>query len=178
MDKGEQKGSKQYTEEDDISRRIKNYGLAQEEDHSWLEFRAPLIVLGVGLVGLFVAAIAFAGTAGFRWATAYVLAVLFIQVPLTIVGMYVLGAVLGISYGLLKSAILKLAAIMVLVAAISFGGLATGYLGFARLILVPIASWTLFSTFFDLDVRDTVASAVGLWLLSLGLGVLLVLVLG
>jgi hypothetical protein len=103
----------------------------------------------------------------------FLLAVLFVQVPITIVGMYILGGVLGIGYGLLKSAILKLAAIMMVVASISLVGLALGYPGIAQLIFCPLASWTLFSVLFDLDARDTIASGIGLWVLSLALNAVL-----
>jgi hypothetical protein len=155
-----------------------NNGLGEETSHAWLEFQAPLILFSVGFVVLLGTTIAMTGGSGIVWAVLFMLAVLFVQVPMTIVGMYILGGVLGIGYGLLKSAILKLAAIMMVVASISLAGLALGFPGLAQFILCPLASWTLFSILFDLDARDTIASGIGLWVLGLvlnaALGIILV----
>jgi hypothetical protein len=158
--------SKGQVEEPAVGTWLERTGGVEQESHSWIEYHVPLILFSLGLIGVIGAAIALAGADGIKWAATYVGALLLLQVPLTIVGMYVVGAVFGISYGLLKSAVLKLAAIQMVVAAITLGGLAMGHPFIALLILAPIASWGLFAVLFDLDGQDLVYSAIGLWALG------------
>jgi hypothetical protein len=163
--------------EQTTARFSRNNGLGEETSHAWLEYQVPLILFSIGFVALLGSAIALTGWSGVVWAVFFILAVLFVQVPITIVGMYILGAVLGIGYGLLKSAVLKLAAIEMVVASILVTGVVVGYPAVALLILSPLASWALFSVLFDLDARDTIASGIGLWVLGVALNAILRIIL-
>jgi hypothetical protein len=79
--------------------------------------------------------------------------------------MYLLAAILGISYGLVRSAGLKLAAITIFMLGFTAVGEACGHPFLAQLGLVPV-SWYLFGSFFDLDVWETLVSMFGFYLLG------------
>jgi hypothetical protein len=104
---------------------------------------------------------------------------LLIYVPLTVAAMYLAASLLGVSYGILKTAMLKLAAIALFTGSLHLVGDWLGY---------PISSWLvaalvslyLFSNCFDLDIRETVLSVIAIsvirFVLLLGIAVLVGLV--
>jgi hypothetical protein len=141
----------------------------QDSRESLLEFRVPAIVFAVGFVAFLASAFAMSGGAGALTHGVSLAVVLLVQIPVTIAGMYLLAALLGISYGLLGSAILKLAAITMCVAGFSMAGDALGHPILARLALAPIY-WYLFSLFFDLDAWETLMSFLAFCLLGTVLG--------
>jgi hypothetical protein len=129
------------------------------------EFRRPLFILAVGLVALLASAITIGGGVGALEAGLLFAFVCLVQVPITIAVMYLLAAVLGISYGLLRSALLKLAAITIFVIGFSLVGEVCGYPILAQMALLPL-SWYLFGSFFELDVWETLVSMIGFCLLA------------
>jgi hypothetical protein len=127
------------------------------------EVKAPLVLLGGSL--LVFAALSFAGS-GAEGAGALLGAValsLVIDVVLGIIGLYLAAAVLGIDFGNLGTAVLKLAAILCAPIAV------------ATLIPVPLVAlisaivlyWWLLSWLFELSGRDLVISVVILFLVRL-----------
>ena len=123
------------------------------------EKKAPLILFSIGLLILLIAAFAVGGplgTAGALIALAFILA---LYLPLTVAAMYIVAGILGVSFGILKTAILKLAAITLFTAAIDQVG---AWIGFpvTGLLASVIVSFFLFSNFFDLDARDTILSVI------------------
>jgi hypothetical protein len=144
----------------------------QDGRESLLEFRVPAILFAVGFVAFLASAFALSGGAGALKFGVSLGLVLLVQIPVTIAGMYLLAVVLGISYGLLSSAILKLAAIAMCVAGLSMAGDALGHPILGRLALVPIF-WYMFSLLFDLDAWETLMSLMGFCLLGTVLGQLM-----
>jgi hypothetical protein len=102
--------------------------------------------------------------------------VLVIQIPVTILAMYVLASLLGISYGNLGSAMLKLAAISIFVEGLAFAGTLLGFPLLSRFLLVPV-SWFLLSWLFDLDFVETFYSILGLGIIGGAINWLLLMIL-
>jgi hypothetical protein len=124
------------------------------------EYRIPLILLEGGFVVWLAATIATHGGAGALAAGKTLSLVFLVQIPLMIAGLHLLAALLGISYGLLQSAILKLAAITLLGLGLSGLGEAVGHPIIALLAVVPL-SWFLFGFLFELDPWETLVSVFG-----------------
>ena len=135
------------------------------------ETKAPLALFGIGLLILLIAAFALEGPTGTAGALIGLTIILAIYLPLTVAAMYIVAGIIGVSFGILKTAILKLAAITLFTAAINQIG---DWLGF------PISAWFvavgvsffLFSNFFDLDARDTVYSVILISVIRFCLGML------
>jgi hypothetical protein len=160
-------------------------------ESAW-EFRIPVILLAVGSVALLGSAIASVagGLSALKvqsdWVmTTYLAATMvfgfvllvLVEVAVTIAMMYVLAAVLGISYGLLGSAVLKLAAINVFLPALWLMGTYAGHPILTSFALVPL-SWYLFSSLFDLDYWETLVSVGAFPLLLMAFDKVIELLLG
>jgi hypothetical protein len=130
------------------------------------EFLTPVVLFVIGLIALLGSAIAIHGGAGALAAWVLFAFVCLVQVPITIAGMYLLTALLGISYGLLRTALLKLAAITAFVLGFTLLGDACGYPILTQFLLLPV-SWYLFGALFDLDVWETVMSLLGFFLMGI-----------
>ena len=139
---------------------------AEDSGHSPLEFRVPVILLVIGFTALLASAFVIGGGAGAFSAGIQLALVLLVELPITIAGMYLLAALLGISYGLLRSAILKLAAITMLGAGSSLAGVASGYPLMGELVIIPLLCY-LFGLLFALDIWETLISIVGFCLLGM-----------
>jgi hypothetical protein len=136
------------------------------QESPW-EHSIPVRLLAFGFIALLGSSIAIGGYSRGALAAGMLFAlVLFVEVPLTIAMMYVLAAVLGISYGELRSAVLKLAAINIFLAGFWLMGMEFGHPFLTTLVLVPL-SWYLFSRLFDLEFWETMVSIIGFPLLFL-----------
>jgi hypothetical protein len=129
------------------------------------EYKIPIILLVIGLICLFVSAFVLEGAAEAVGSVLGAFIILLVQIPLTILAMYILASLLGISYGNLFTAILKLAAISIFVEGLAFAGTLLGFPIMSRLILIMVM-WALFSWLFDLDFWETFYSILGLGLIS------------
>ena len=129
------------------------------------EFTIPIILLVIGLICLFVSALVLEGPAEAVGSVVGAFIILLVQIPLTILAMYILASVLGISYGDLFSAVLKLAAISIFVEGLAFAGALLGFPILSRVILI-LVMWFLFSWLFGLDFWETFYSILGLGLIS------------
>jgi len=145
---------------------------AEDSGDSAREFRVPGILLVIGLTAFLASAFKIGGGAGAVSAGILVALVLLVELPITIAGMYLLAALLGISYGLLRSAILKLAAITMLAAGSELAGIAFGYPLLGDLVIIPFLCY-LFGFLFALDIWETLISIVGFCLLGMVLDKLL-----
>jgi hypothetical protein len=140
------------------------------------EWKVPLAVFLVGLSALVAAAFTIGGFTDAARATVYLALVLLISVPLTIAAMYIVAGLLGVSFGLLKTAVLKLAAIAVFSTAVNVLANGAGHplLGWLGSVAV---TFYLFSQFFDLDLLETFLSVVLIsvlrFVLALGIAELL-----
>lgn len=118
------------------------------------EWVVPGVLLVIGLVLAFVGAVGASKLgAGF---TMVVLAVsLVVSVPLTIAALMAIGMVMGIEYGRLGPAVLKIAAITCVATGIMYVG---AWLKLPGMIVFPIScfvTFALFMTQFDLDTWET-----------------------
>jgi hypothetical protein len=141
------------------------------------EFIIPLILLGIGIVVLLVAAFALGGTKPAKGTLAFALTILFAQIPATIVVLYVVSTLADITYGYFWPAILKLAAITIFVEGLAFVGMMLGYPIWSRVVLFPVV-WFLFSFLFELDFTDTFYSLVGMLFVSAGISWLMIFLIG
>jgi hypothetical protein len=123
------------------------------------EWQAPLGLLLVGLAMIAGAAYSAAGTSALVHALVHVGVILLVFVPFTILAMIPVAALLKISFGILKTAILKLAAITTFTTALQMLGALWGFYFFG-LFLAVVVSYFLFSKFFDLDARATVLAVI------------------
>ena len=122
------------------------------------EFAVPVLLLAVGLVALLGSAIAIGGGGRGALAAGVLCAlVLLVELPFTIAVIAILGATLGISYGLLRSALVKLAAITIFALGFSLMGEAFGHPFLMQIALMPV-SWYLFGALFELDAWETLVS--------------------
>lgn len=100
---------------------------------------------------------------------------LFVTVPLTVVGLMVIGMGLGIEYGRLGPAVLKIAAITCVATGIMYLG---AWLKLPGMIVFPVSCFVtfgLFMTQFDLDTWETNVSVGALNAMSFGAKVALVM---
>ncbi len=129
------------------------------------EFKVPLVLLVIGLIALFVSAFVMDGAAEAFGSILGAFLILVVQIPLTILAMYILAALLGIAYGDLWSAILKMAAITIFAEGLAFAGTLLGFPLMSRLVLI-LVTWSLFSWLFALDFWETFYSILGLGFIS------------
>jgi hypothetical protein len=130
------------------------------------EWVAPTILLALGLV-LSIGGMAMTkGADGFAEGLNTVGLQLLVTVPLSIAGLFISAAVLGLTFGTIGMAILKLAAINVLTLSIAmtfqFGGL-PAYFAFT---LVAPVGWLLFHWLFQLEPTETMWVLTVLWLIQ------------
>jgi hypothetical protein len=125
------------------------------EAPDWL---APTVILVLGLA-LTVGSLALArGQGGAEIGLLVVAGRVFTAVPLSIAGMFVVAPLLGISFGTIGLAILKLAAINVTALAIVMNvQFAGGHAFFGYLIATPVM-WGMFKWMFELDFNETMIS--------------------
>jgi hypothetical protein len=144
--------------EDDPPRRKKRRRRIEDdatEPAGTPEWLAPTIILGLGLT-LSVGSLAVAkGQEGAALGLVIVGLRLLIAVPLSIGGMFIVAPLLGVNFGTIGTAILKLAAINVLALSIvlnvEFAG-GSGVFGYG--LAAPIM-WLLFKWLFELDFNET-----------------------
>jgi len=108
---------------------------------------------------------------------AFALTILMVQIPATVLALYILSSVAGIAYGNFWPAILKLVAIIIFVEGPAFAGTMLGYPITSRVVLLPVVGF-LFSYLFDLDFTDTFYSLLGMALVSAGINLLIIFLIG
>jgi hypothetical protein len=121
------------------------------------EWVVPAVLLAVGLLLSLVGVLMTEGAAGARELLVFVAVRLAVSVPLTIAGMYVVAPLLGVSFGPLGLAVLKLAAISALTLGIATTGELMDWSIIGYLIAV-LVGWVLFSYFFHLTFFETLLS--------------------
>jgi hypothetical protein len=138
------------------------------------EWKAPLVLLGIGLVGSLIVLFV---KDGLLVALVGVVLHVVLSVPLTIGAMYLVARLIGVSFGFLNTAVLKLAAISLFSLALNllFDWMGVWYVGW---IVAGIASLFLFSKFFELDARETVLSVVLILVIRFVLGMFIGLIIG
>jgi hypothetical protein len=125
------------------------------------EWQIPLALLIVGFVTVAVGAFSADGPGGTAGAMVGVVLYLVLDVPLTIAAMYVVASFLGISFGFLNTAILKLAGITLFTLGLNVIGDAVGFPILGGLLAV-IATYFLFSYCFYLEVMETILAVVSI----------------
>ncbi|MCC5831101.1 MAG: hypothetical protein JJU36_16790 [Phycisphaeraceae bacterium] len=135
------------------------------------EFKIPLAMLlfAVGLYAL--SGYMEAGQEGVGHVILALALILAIRLPIGILGCYLCVALLGVSFGRLTTALLKLSATLLFPSAVA------SFLPFGGFLVVLVGYFFLLSWFFDLDARDAALSGIIIWLAwvvsSLILGVVL-----
>jgi hypothetical protein len=139
-------------------RRKKRRRAADDEPGETPEWLVPIVLLVLALV-LTVGSLALArGQEGAQFGVKVVFWRLVATVPLSIAGMFIVAPLLGITFGTIGLALLKLAAInmttLAIVMNVQFSGGPTivGY-GIATLVM-----WGLFKWMFELDFNETMIS--------------------
>ncbi len=162
------KGPRRF--DDDLDRRRDD-----SDTEGPLELKVPLVLLGIGLAAMAISAFTDAGTLGVAVSLAYAAVILFVQIPVTVLSLYIMAALLEITYGYLSTAVLKLAAITLFVEGLAFAGTLLGYPLGTRLLLIPVG-WFLFSLLFSLNFMETFYSILGLGIISSAINWLLTMV--
>jgi hypothetical protein len=153
----------------DPPRRRKKRRRSEAEDSTELSettgWIAPAIILGIGLVLSVGTRAMTGGTEGFAAGVGVVALRLVAAVPLSIAGMFIAAPLLGITFGTIGRAILRLAAINVLDVAIQLymEAAGVGMLGFA--ITGPM-NFLLFKWLFQLDFYETMFSVTVIGLIQ------------
>lgn len=148
----------------------------QNPESAW-EVKIPLLLLIIGMVILIAGSFLFTDLVETLYVLASIALILLLYVPLTIAAMYIVAVLLDISYGFLKTALLKLASITIFSVSLNhlgewFGVWILGWL------FALAATYYLFSSFFDLDIHDTVYSVIGISVIRFFLGLLVAGILG
>jgi hypothetical protein len=139
------------------------------------EWKIPLALFVIGVIVL-VAGAALLDSASPSATVLGIALLLVVNVPLTIAAMYLAANWLGLAFGYLHTAILKLAAISVFTTSLDQLGswLGQPLLGWLAAIAI---SFYLFSYFFDLDFNETLLAVVAItaiqWVLLLIAGLFL-----
>jgi hypothetical protein len=139
---------------------------APPEPRDPLAYRVPLLLAVVGVVIMLGASYLLEGKYDTTEKAHIIGFILLLDVPLTIVGLQVLGRLFKISYGPVASAIVKLVGLAVFLEGLVFAGSLLTSPITVHLLLVPV-SWLLFARLFDLDGRELLYSLVGLWMFHL-----------
>ena len=127
----------------------------------------PSVLLGIGMILTFVSAFG-ATKLGALFTLGVLCLGLVITIPLTIAALMIIGLLLGIEYGRIGPAILKIAAITFVANGIMFLGAWMRLPGFIVFPISCFISFGLFMTQFDLDTWETNASVGLLNVLSFG----------
>jgi hypothetical protein len=135
------------------------------------EYVVPLSLLAAGLAAGVAAAWSRFGALGAGAFFTVVAVRLIIALPVAVGGMYLVGSMLGISYGLLRPAVLKLAGTAVAVRgaahAADWGVAALGWPWMIpALVLLPLLPLVLFRWLFELAWDETLFSVLGLAVLA------------
>jgi hypothetical protein len=141
-----------------------------------LEYRVPVLLTLIGLTAMFGSDYVLEGkSATLDIEKAHIIGfILLLDVPLTILGLQLLGRFFGISYGATGAAIVKLIGMAVFLEGLVFVGFLLGYPIPFHLLLVPL-SWLLFAWLFRLDGKDMICSLIGLWMFHLVLWLVFIL---
>ncbi|MDB5309485.1 MAG: hypothetical protein JWO38_3687 [Gemmataceae bacterium] len=147
---------------------------ARDRALAQFEWVWPALLLAVGLILCFVGAIGVGGKAAAFHTIGVLVIGLFVTVPVTIAALMVVGMLVGIEYGRLGPAILKIAAITFVVNGIMFIGDWAKLPGFLIFPISCLVSFGLFMTQFDLDVWETNTSVGAVNVLSFVANIILV----
>jgi hypothetical protein len=160
---------------------LAQYGENDEhKPNDYLDFKLPLILLGVGLLLMFGEALYSAGRHGgsLIGAVIGVILVLVLNVVLITVGLLIAARFFGMNFGAVGTAILKIAAIYA--APSTLGGLVTTTLGGSMAVSIlggavsVVLYWALLSYLFRLDGSQTMICAVCIGLVRMLTTMLLV----
>jgi len=158
--------------------KVKRKSHKQEGDQpasSPLELKVPIVFFVAGFLLFTSTALLTKGFAFAFAASVIAFILLLVQIPITIGMLYLIAGVLGISYGSLFTAVMKLAGLTMLLEGVTF---ACGLLGIPQLLmrflLAPV-SWFLFSLFFHLEIWETIWSILLLMLTNALINFLIVM---
>ncbi|HEX4590471.1 MAG TPA: hypothetical protein VH120_11110 [Gemmataceae bacterium] len=119
------------------------------------EWAAPSVLLALGLI-LSIGSLAVAGgKQGAAFGAAIVGLRLLTAVPLSVAGLFIVAPLLGITFGTIGMAILKLAAINVVAVSILLNVEFAGEPGFVGYALAAPIMWMMFKWLFELDFSET-----------------------
>jgi hypothetical protein len=141
-----------------------------------LEWKAPLALFLLGLAVILGAAFLLSGPREVAVVLGEIAIRIGVSLPVTVAALFLVAALAGITFGVLTSAIVKLASIDVFFYALFLVGILLGH-PLAGLLVATVLCWYLFSLFFDLDLWETVVSIVLLALIQYGLYLLLAVLL-
>jgi hypothetical protein len=139
-------------------KKIKPRDQSSNADALW-EWQVPLALLIVGFVTLVIGVLAAPGDLKTAGALVGIVLYLVLYVPLTVAAMYIVASFLGVSFGFLNTALLKLAGITLFTLSLNEIG---NWLGIPILgwLVALIATYFLFSYCFYLDAMETIKSVV------------------
>jgi hypothetical protein len=156
--------------EDEPPRRKKRRGKPVEDEPTeptgTPEWLAPTVILTIGLI-LTIGNLAVAGgNEGAATGATIVGLRLLTAVPLSIAGMFIVAPLLGITFGGIGTAILKLAAINVLTLSVVVMAESTGAGGILGYAIAAPIGWLLFKWLFELEFTETMISLTVIWLIQ------------
>jgi hypothetical protein len=140
------------------------------------EWKVPLALLLVGLTVLALGTTTAEASSGLAATLLGMAMILVLHVALTIGAMYLTARLLGVSFGLLKTAVLKLAAITVFTLSLNQVGDWLGQPLLGWLVAVAVSLY-LFSYCFDLDFLETLLAVVVITVIRFALGIGMVMLL-
>ena len=128
------------------------------------EVKIPLVLLVAGLIILLVYGLIAGGTVGVGKVLLSILAELAIGVPLAIVACFMAAKMMGIDFGLLHTAMLKLASAFIFPVAVGVI-IPIPVIGW----LVPLLLyWLMLEKFFDLDPTDLIVCVILIFVVQTG----------
>ncbi|HEY1378429.1 MAG TPA: zf-TFIIB domain-containing protein [Gemmataceae bacterium] len=130
------------------------------------EWLPPTVLLALGLVLAVGSPAVMKGTEGFADGLATVGLHLLVTVPLSVAGLFIAAPLLGVTFGTIGMAVLKLAAINVLTLSLAMTAMFGGMPGYVAFTLVAPVGWLLFNWLFGLEFNETMFVLTVLWLIQ------------
>jgi hypothetical protein len=130
------------------------------------EWVAPAVLLALGLVVAVGSPAVTKGTEGFADGLATVGLHLLVTVPLSVAGLFIAAPLLGVTFGTLGAAVLKLAAINVLTLSLAMTAMFGGAPGYVAFTLAAPVGWLLFNWLFGLEFNETLFALTVIWLIQ------------
>jgi len=126
------------------------------------DYRIPGALLGVGVLIYLAWGFLTGGSAGLVAMVIYLPVRLIVQVILGVIACFITARFMGTSFGYLKSALVKLAAIFV------FPSAATFFIPWVGGIIAILLYWKLLEWLFELEALETIMLAIVIWFVNIG----------
>jgi hypothetical protein len=126
------------------------------------DYLIPGVLLSIGILIFLAWSVILGGLTGLAVMAVYLPIRLVVQVVVGVIACFFTARIMGTSFGYLKTAIIKLAAIFVFPAAATF------FIPWVGWILALLLYWKLIEWLFELEAMETIVLAIVIWFVNIG----------